>query len=264
MAHNSLGESRTELLSWINDLLGLSYTKVEQTGSGAAHCQIIDSIYNDVPLSKVKFNTMHEYDYVANFKVLQNAFAAHGIDKVVPVERLTKLKFQDNLEFLQWIKKYWDSHFPGGSYDAEGRRKGAVGMKKAGSNPRISSSAAVPLKKAPSNSEVSRTPLTKTSASRSAVGVSEEVLNNLNKQITELRITVDGVEKERDFYFNKLREIEIMVQSRESEAPGLIKDITKILYSTEEGFEVPEGENQQDDQGEAANARDNTAEEETF
>lgn len=34
MAHNSLGESRTELLSWLNDLLSLSYTKVEQTGTG--------------------------------------------------------------------------------------------------------------------------------------------------------------------------------------------------------------------------------------
>lgn len=33
---------------------------------------------------------------------------------------------QDNLEFLQWIKKYWDMHFPGGEYDAVGRRKGVA------------------------------------------------------------------------------------------------------------------------------------------
>ena len=43
-----MGESRQELLAWINDLLHLGYTKVEQFGSGAAHCQIIDSIYGDV------------------------------------------------------------------------------------------------------------------------------------------------------------------------------------------------------------------------
>ena len=67
---------------------------------------------DDVPLSKVEFNTIHEYEYITNFKVLQNAFAAHGIDKVVPVERLTKMKFQDNLEFMQWMKKYWDAHYP--------------------------------------------------------------------------------------------------------------------------------------------------------
>lgn len=96
---------------------------------------------------------MHEYDYVANFKVLQNSFAAHGIDKVVPVERLMKLKFQDNLEFLQWMKKYWDAHFPGGNYDAEGRRKGSVGMKKSASGSRSIASTSAPLRKAPSNSD---------------------------------------------------------------------------------------------------------------
>ncbi len=40
-----MGESRTELINWLNDLLALSYTKIEQCGSGAAYCQIIDSIY---------------------------------------------------------------------------------------------------------------------------------------------------------------------------------------------------------------------------
>lgn len=70
----------------------------------------------------------------------------------------------------------------------------------------------------------------------------------MNKQITELKVTVDGLEKERDFYFGKLREIEIMVQEQldiaeDSDDMNCIKDIQAILYRTEEGFEVPpEGE----------------------
>ncbi|KAJ3097331.1 hypothetical protein HDU97_004942 [Phlyctochytrium planicorne] len=43
-----MSESRTELLAWMNDLLQLGYTKVEQCGTGAAHCQIMDSIFRDV------------------------------------------------------------------------------------------------------------------------------------------------------------------------------------------------------------------------
>ena len=43
-----MGESRNELLAWLNDLTQLGYTKVEQCGTGAAHCAIIDSIYRDV------------------------------------------------------------------------------------------------------------------------------------------------------------------------------------------------------------------------
>ena len=40
-----MGESRTELLAWLNDLLQINYTKVEQCGTGGAYCQVIDSIY---------------------------------------------------------------------------------------------------------------------------------------------------------------------------------------------------------------------------
>ena len=37
-----------------------------------------------------------------------------------------KAKYQDNLEMLQWIKRYYDLHSNGDSeYDAVGRRKGA-------------------------------------------------------------------------------------------------------------------------------------------
>jgi hypothetical protein len=39
------GVSRTDLLQWLNDLLQINYTKVEQCGTGAAYCQIFDSIY---------------------------------------------------------------------------------------------------------------------------------------------------------------------------------------------------------------------------
>ena len=48
---SKMGESRTELIAWLNDLLALNYTKVEQCGSGAAYAQVIDSIYGTCILS---------------------------------------------------------------------------------------------------------------------------------------------------------------------------------------------------------------------
>ena len=48
-AHMATGESRTELLQWLNDLLQINYTKIEQCGSGAAYCQVLDSIYGAPP-----------------------------------------------------------------------------------------------------------------------------------------------------------------------------------------------------------------------
>jgi len=59
---------------------------------------------------------------------------------------------------------------------------------------------------------------------------------------------MEGLEKERDFYFAKLRDIEILVQQElelpdreETKEPDVLKEIQKILYSTEDGFEVPDG-----------------------
>ena len=36
----------------------------------------------DLPMNRVKMNAKHEYEYLANFKVLQTVFKAKRIDKV--------------------------------------------------------------------------------------------------------------------------------------------------------------------------------------
>lgn len=38
-------ESRSDLINWVNDLLQLNIGKIEQVGTGAVLCQIMDSIY---------------------------------------------------------------------------------------------------------------------------------------------------------------------------------------------------------------------------
>ena len=42
----------------------------------------------------MKFNTKQEHEYITNFKVLQAAFKKMSVDKIVPVDRLVKGKFQ--------------------------------------------------------------------------------------------------------------------------------------------------------------------------
>ncbi|KAG4102611.1 microtubule binding protein [Neocallimastix lanati (nom. inval.)] len=256
-----MSESRTELIAWLNDLLKLNYTKVEQCGTGAALCQIIDSIYpGTVHLSRVKFNANQEFEYIQNFKILQAAFQKNNIDKNIPVERLVKCRFQDNLEFLQWMKKYWDTYYSGEEYDAISRRNSSPmnrrGLKDSALSSRKTSVAStttkrtVEKKKIPDNSTLSK--------QNSKVEEYDKIIMGLNEEIEELKLNVDGLEKERNFYFGKLREIEILVQTQleneteSNEYSSVLKDIQTILYSTEEGFEIPEngeaaeGENEEE------------------
>ncbi|KAJ7131502.1 calponin homology domain-containing protein [Mycena crocata] len=237
------GASRTELLQWLNELLQLNYTKVEQCGAGGAYLQVLDSIYLDLPMSRVKMAAKHEYEYVANYKIMQNVFKTKKIDKPIPVEKLIKCKMQDNLEFLQWLKRFWDANYAGGEYDAVGRRKGAPGDPPATLAPVRAAgggaSHAAPRAggRTPVSGHRSGTPNTNNAAVQALTG-----------QVRELSTHLEALEKERDFYFEKLRDIEILVQQKMEtlEAAGqddeTLQEIQKILYSTEEGFEVPEGE----------------------
>ncbi|KAF2486470.1 calponin homology domain-containing protein [Neohortaea acidophila] len=254
-----MGESRQELLGWMNSLLQLNMTKVEQCGTGAALCQIYDSIYLDLPMARVKFNANNEYSYLENFKILSNTFRKHAIDRPIPVQDLIKCKMQDNLEFLQWSKRYWDQYYPGGDYDAIARRKGAGGapampVAGGGGGGGRTSGARRPVGSA---GVVPRTTSRQTGGGSVGAGTSG-VLQQKNAELME---TVQGLERERDFYFSKLRDIELLIQqameaepSLEEDEGSLLKQIQTILYSTEEGFEIP----QEAEAGELA------GEEETF
>lgn len=243
--------SRGELLSWVNDLTSLNLPKVESMGTGAAHCLLMNSIYGDLPVHKVNFRALHEYEYVQNFKVLQEAFVRHRIDRTIPVEKLIKLKFQDNLEFLQWMKRYWDAHFTG---DNSGSNVGVVSStptprqpSASGSN-KISRSASMKssaINPPIPNNAMPNTLNTNTSNTNntSSIATSNFQLAALTKTITELKLSVDEMEKERDFYFNKLRDIEILTQKVSEPAISasiFFKQITEILYTTEDGFEIPQ------------------------
>lgn len=47
---------KTDLLTWVNTSLQLNITKVEQLGTGAAYCQILDMMFpGKVNMSKVNW-----------------------------------------------------------------------------------------------------------------------------------------------------------------------------------------------------------------
>ncbi|CCE62309.1 hypothetical protein TPHA_0C01530 [Tetrapisispora phaffii CBS 4417] len=271
---SNIGESRTDLLNWLNELLQLNYRKIEECGTGAAYCQIFDSIYGDVPMHRVKFNATAEYDFQTNYKILQSCFTKHQIEKTVYVDKLIKCRFQDNLEFLQWTKRFWLQNKDEAPYDPNSRRKFKSTIS---STPNTSNNGVIKNKKstyglsASSNaanimgsSRVSSFGASRKASSEQLLSLQTELSNshmkitNLNDELTNYKNSLDIMERERAFYFGKLRDIEILVQSTEDlikegiynansnsnsdELYKFIKKVQKILYATEEGFEVNDGD----------------------
>ncbi len=74
-------------------------------------------------------------------------------------------------------------------------------------------------------------------AGGASAAVSNAKVKELEGTVQELRLQNDTLDKERDFYFTKLRDIEMLLQGRPMEAgPGndLSQDVLKILYAAED------------------------------
>ncbi|KAJ2784611.1 microtubule integrity protein mal3 [Coemansia javaensis] len=71
-------------------------------------------------------------------------------------------------------------------------------------------------------------------------GAQAQQVQELTRQVADAKVLIETAEKERDFYFTKLREIEVYIQQSEfeagSELEAMAKHIQTILYSTDEGL----------------------------
>jgi len=259
---------QSELLGWLNSFYGLEYTKVEDACTGSAYCQVIDSIYpNTVPLHKVNFDARFDYEWIANYKILQTSFDKLGIQKSIDVTSLIKGKRMDNLEFLQWLKRYFDLNYNGEGYDAVKIRENARALyyKQKGSK---APTRQTPLQaQAPKtksllsiSSKSSANPSATTKAINSKMPQSQETcvvekvsslqnkenkftaepneakfraeLKELQEETKELKETLISMEKERDYYYDKLRKIEILCQ--QSELTSFVQQVQDIMYETQE------------------------------
>jgi len=266
---------QSEIIGWLNSFYGFQITKVEEACTGAIYCQVIDSLFpGKVPLHKVNFDARFDYEWVANYKVLQTSFDQLQIQKSIDCQALMKGKRMDNLEFLQWLKRYFDlNHKPEEEYDAVAIREearaqfyknkkikpppqrgsgGNVSRKPMAktspstktsspkttttSSPKTTTTSSSPSGSKPSSRRPPPTrPTDKENKTKTNISPStnnpklEEEIKTLKGEVTELSSTLQSMEKERDFYYAKLREIELLCQNTEMSA--FVRSVEDIMYA---------------------------------
>ncbi len=282
-----------------------------------------------MPLHRVNFSARTEYEKLQNLKILQDVFAKCDIKRAVDIKKLVNGKFQDNMEFCQWLKHFHSiktsrmsisaslcpMHFSvlpcslsnsfahhaldfsvsifcirshscaaDMDYPAEERRNEAIASYSSGhkhaaksfqpasggnAGPAASAAAAAPAAAAPAKMQApsSRAPapgavkqggsasctfcirqpqkrkcillsrLTKFFPSESILappfartaGDADAKIAEQTQKIAKLRLAVEGLEKERDFYFAKLRDIEVLCQAEETVESAALKAQVSFL-----------------------------------
>ncbi|XP_044774130.1 microtubule-associated protein RP/EB family member 1-like [Neomonachus schauinslandi] len=252
--------SRYDMLAWINESLQLNLTKIEQLCSGAAYCQFMGMLFpGSIALKKVKFQAKLEHEYIQNFKILQAGFKRMGVDKIIPMDKLVKGKFQDNFEFVQWFKKFFDAKYDGKDWDPIAARQG---QESAVAPSLVAPALNKPKKPVSSSSAAPQRPIAtqRTTATKAGPGVvrknpgvgnGHDKAAELMQQVNVLKLTVEDLEEER-FLLWKAKEsksIELICQENEGENP-VLQRIVDILYATDEGFVIPDEGGPQEEQEE--------------
>merc|ERR1712110_439112 len=227
-----------------------------------------------IPIKRIKFKTTMEHEYIQNYKILQSSFTKLSVEKNIPVEKLVKARFQDNFEFVQWFKKFFDANYAGNDdYDPVARRleAGAKPTPRTGgprvggvTRPTPSRTPGTGAKPSTTRSHLapSRSPQQKNAASNKQLEEALAKVKLCEAQLVETNETMKNLEQERDFYYNKLRQVEEMCtpydkdrcdeadeetkeiyEKERQECPTadlFVNKVMKVLYAEEEGFAPPD------------------------
>ncbi|XP_055614369.1 microtubule-associated protein RP/EB family member 1-like [Uranotaenia lowii] len=236
--------SRKEMLAWVNRTLLSEFKKVEELCTGAAYCQMLDILFPGcIKLKRIKYYTNLEHEFLLNLKLFQSTLVSMQVDKAVPIDRLVKGRFQDNFEFLQWFKKFFDANYDGKEYDPQAARDhvpmgyGAPNVLKPSLKGNSAASAPVgAVKKAVTAAKPIRKEHNSPSKQLGKMKIVDEQQEQLNSLMTEkddLVVRIQTMEMERDYYYQKLTQIEAIVNEEgeiDEKNSFLCDQVRKIMY----------------------------------
>lgn len=264
-------KGKKELLGWISSFLEMDIPKVEILASGAHYCQMLDALYpGSVKMNKVNFGAYQEVTYLQNWKLVQSAFEKQNIRKVIPVQKLVRAKFQDNLEFLQWFHQFFVySYHATEDYNPINRRKRCKGVSarlgrknkrrretdyqngsksdrnKENRSPTTPSGTAVNGKRRRLES-LSHANLKTNANEKLKMKVQKLMEENgsLKKELDRISTTAKAIENERNFYFKVLLKVEKLCKQSKNSDNSDIRKIMEVLYSSNEEVREDKGKEQ--------------------
>ncbi|XP_022226076.1 microtubule-associated protein RP/EB family member 1 [Drosophila obscura] len=216
---NGENMSRHDMLQWVNTMVQGKFKKIEELCSGVAYCQMMELIFPScINLKRVKMSAKLEHECLHNLKLFQGAFTRLKLDKTVPIDRLIKGRFQDNFEFLQWFKKFFDSQAPGLE--------------------NIKSAANAPIPKPIKPRVFVKGQVRTVSPPSSDIGAEDDLaVRDLLREVETLNLNTISAMETRDDIYGKLLEIEVLMDNmiEAKKHVDFCNRICAVLYKTMDG-----------------------------
>ncbi|KAI9576834.1 hypothetical protein GQX74_005714 [Glossina fuscipes] len=170
--------------------------------------------------------------------VNEPSFEKVKADKIILIDKLVKGDFQDNFEFLQWFKKFFDANYDGKDYDASAARDVAqMGYGKTNRSTVSSSMALESITKAQRAISIIK------KSNENAFAAKNQWIDELSIQVMCMRLNLQGLQKERDLYFSRLLDIEIFCKEVDKgESHPLVQKVFEILYAPLDEISPEDGE----------------------
>jgi RP/EB family microtubule-associated protein len=216
----------------VNDTFALSYTKVEDAGTGALYCQIVDKLHPGVILmSKVNFGGRNPEEHVANYKILQGAFDKLQINRHIPVTSLIKCKYQDNLEFLQYMynmAKVADTNAPYDPIQRRSKSKGANLPLNHPSAPVARKPPAPPLRSAAQRNSAGTSRSGRVAPAQGTPVSEDAEIEKKQRRVEALELLLSEMETEKVFYQGKIDELVGLLQAVKEDSP-FVSQVRQVL-----------------------------------
>eukprot|EP01054_Gregarina_sp_Poly1_P007096 Gregarina_sp_Poly_1__7095@NODE_387_length_8987_cov_450_884305_g316_i0_p4_GENE_NODE_387_length_8987_cov_450_884305_g316_i0NODE_387_length_8987_cov_450_884305_g316_i0_p4_ORF_typecomplete_len287_score41_33CH/PF00307_31/5_5e05CH/PF00307_31/5_4e02CH_2/PF06294_11/0_00048DUF5446/PF17522_2/5_7e03DUF5446/PF17522_2/0_072MT/PF12777_7/0_048EB1/PF03271_17/9_8e03EB1/PF03271_17/1_7e04EB1/PF03271_17/1_4e04EB1/PF03271_17/0_036Uds1/PF15456_6/0_074HR1/PF02185_16/1_7e03HR1/PF02185_16/0_38DUF446/PF04287_12/1_5DUF446 len=255
---------RRELLDWLKQDFECNIQKLEECANGAMYLHIFDKAYpGKVPMQKVHWGAVQEYEMTKNYKLLQEVFKDCGLNRSFEIAKLTKGRQQDNLEFLQWIKYVYDRRMeqnpvedykpmerrllghgplpdwaafgfrsrgqptPGASSSVMHKREASSGMR----NHHGTSSSRQPTFAKPVSSGLARKPSGQMPKAHPRLSAENQRLDEIERELKELNNRYDEAFTSKEFFLNKLKALEVLCMRDSASETVDRSTILDILYS---------------------------------
>lgn len=189
------------------------------------------AVPGSIALKKVKFQAKLELKHIQNLKILQVGFKRMGVGKIILVNKLVKGKFQDNFELIQCFKKFFYANYDEKDYDSVAAKVPSSLAAPALNKPKkpLSSSSGAP----PRPIVTHRTTVTHKAGlgvvrKNPDVGNHDDKAAELVQQVNILKLTVEDLNRERDFYFGKPRIVELICSGNKEKNDSILQRIVDI------------------------------------